>query len=117
LKQFEDTNLNPAGALLMRIKRNVLSFWHNYTVLLLQQAVMDWKQQPFSTYLDEHADCGVGVTAGDGSCTVLFMGAVTCQLYSVSDIRIRIEHRWNDTDRGKRVSTVLCPPQMPHRLA
>jgi len=33
---------------------------------------MDWKQQHFSTYLDEHADCVTGVTAGDGSCTVVY---------------------------------------------
>lgn len=35
------------------------------------------------------------VTAGDGSCTVLFIGAVSCVSYR----RIRIERRWNETDR------------------
>ena len=61
---------------------------------------MDWKQQHFSTYVDDHADCGTEVTVGDGSCIVLFFSAVCCQSYCVSDRLIHIEHRWNDTDRG-----------------
>jgi hypothetical protein len=49
---------------------------------------------------------------------VLFNDAViVLRLYSNSDIRISMEHWWNNTDRGNLNTPGGCPSQILHGLA